>query len=776
MKKYLLFIWLILNFLPIFSQRVNQKFNFDWKFRLEGAVSFDYVTIPHDWSIGMQSSKEAVSGGDGGFFPMGKGEYVKDFSLPKEWQEKRINLYFEGVYMNAEIFINGNSLGVHPYGYTSFNVELSKFLNFGGENQLVVKVDNSQQKNCRWYSGSGIYRNVWLQVTDKVHVSELNTYFKTSISNVTIQTQIINDSTDTNSYEVKIELYNPKGKLVGRSSQVSKINSNVSADFNLKNPDLWSPEHPSLYQAKISVYRNNKIIDSFAKKLGIRTLEFSAEKGFLLNGIHTIINGGCVHHDNGALGAAAYDRAEIRKVELLKIAGFNAVRTSHNPPSESFLNACDSLGLLVIDEIFDGWRTEKNKYDYSLLFDQWWIQDVDSWVLRDRNRPSVVMWSIGNEIIERKSPEAVKTAKLLSDRVKLHDKTRPVSSAMTTWDNTWEIYDSLMAQHDVAGYNYQLHHAEKDHLRVPSRVIVQTESYPKDAFYCWDMVDRHSYIIGDFVWTAMDYLGESGIGRYFYPGEPKGEHWTGNLYPWHGAYCGDIDLTGGRKPISHYRSMLYNDTEKLYLAVREPNPDSGKIKTTQWAVWPTWESWTWPGKEKKDLEVEVYSKYPSVRLYLNGNLLGEKPTTRNEQFKTIFNVAYSVGELKAVGVVNGKEVERKFLRTAGEVSAIHLKTSQHRIKADLQDLSFVDVELVDENGILNPNAEDTVQFDIEGPGEIIAVSNANLKDSGLYQGVLRKAWKGRAQVVVRSTAQTGKIKLIAKINSIKSAIEIKSFK
>lgn len=338
--------------------------------------------------------------------------------------------------------------------------------------------------------------------------------------------------------------------------------------------------------------QGNQTLDVTQTRFGIRSIAFSTDKGFQLNGETVIINGGCVHHDNGCLGAKAYDRAEERRVERLKSAGFNAVRTSHNPPSQAFLDACDRLGLLVIDEAFDGWRTQKTPHDYAQVFDDWWQRDIAAMVLRDRNHPCIICWSIGNEIIERTTPEAVETAQKLADRVREFDVIRPVTSAMTTWGQGWEIFDPLMAAHDICGYNYQLQRAESDHERMPERIIVNTESYPRNAFFIWDQIQRHSYIIGDFVWTTMDYLGESGIGGYYYPNEKADEHWQSPRYPWHGATCGDIDLTGWRKPISHYRSMLYNDDERLYLAVREPNPDDGEIALTGWAVWPTWESWT----------------------------------------------------------------------------------------------------------------------------------------------------------------------------------------
>lgn len=757
----------------------KQGFNLDWKFSLGDSPDYSVVdfndsnwrklNLPHDWSIEGKSEKENVSGGDGGFYPMGTGWYRKTFSAPSEWKEQKVAVYFEGVYMNAEVFVNGKSVGIQPYGYTSFEFDLTPYLKFGQKNVLVVKVDNSQQKNCRWYSGSGIYRNVWVTVRNPVHIKNWGVAVSTlEVKNnkaaIQVKTIIKNENINLQSVLLSTVIVDEKGKDTGKSVSTVELQPNeekeVIQTITIENPKLWSVEQPDRYQVNSIIKIESKTIDVLTTDFGIRTLEFSTAKGFLLNGKKILLNGGCVHHDNGALGSAAYDRAEERKVELLKAAGFNAVRTSHNPPSEAFLNACDRLGMLVIDEAFDGWREKKNTYDYSIIFDKWWKHDVESMVLRDRNHPSVIMWSIGNEIIERAKPEAVETAKMLANAIRSIDATRPVTSAMTTWDQQgWEVFDPLMAAHDIAGYNYQLHRAESDHERVSSRIILQTESYPKDAFANWDLVQKHNYILGDFVWTAIDYLGESGIGRYIYPGETLGEHWQGNMYPWHGAYCGDVDLLGWRKPISHYRSMLYNDNEKIYMAVREPNPENGPITLTLWSVWPTWESWTWPGHEGKNIEVEVYSKYPKVRLYLNGKNIGEKETTKAQEFKATFAVPYEGGELKAVGLENGKETESVVLKTASQPAKIKVTADRKTIKADSQDLVYVTVEITDEKGILNPNAENEITFKVSGAGTIAGVDNANLKDTDLYIANTRKAWNGRAMVIIKSTNEPGTITL-----------------
>jgi beta-galactosidase len=547
--------------------------------------------------------------------------------------------------------------------------------------------------------------------------------------------------------------------------------------MSIRRPLLWTPETPHLYHAQLVVRKGRRTVDAVRTGFGVRSLKFSPENGFQLNGKTVKLNGGCVHHDNGCLGAAAFDRAEERKAELLKAAGFNAVRTAHNPPSEAFLDACDRLGLMVIDESFDCWKTGKNPNDYAGFFNDWWRRDLESMVMRDRNHPSIVMWSTGNEIIERTDPDAVETAKLLAGCIRQMDPTRPVTSAMTTWDQGWEIFDPLMAAHDVCGYNYQMHRAVSDHERVPSRIIAQTESFPRDAFSNWSTVQGHPYIIGDFVWTAIDYLGESGIGRTFYPGEPKGESWENDVYPWHASYCGDIDLTGWRKPVSHYRSLLWNETQKLYMSVREPDPDDGAIKETLWSVWPAWESWTWPGREGKDNQVEVVSNYPGVRLYLNDVLVGERPTTREQEYKAVFTLPYAPGVLRAAGVKDGRELESTVLKTAGPPARIRLLADRSRISADGQDLSFVTVEITDAEGNIQPNAGNRLHFAISGPGVIAGVDNGNGKDPDPYTGTERNAFHGRSLVVIRSTRDAGKIRLEAGSQGMTSAcITIRSEK
>ncbi len=780
------------------SDKIERKqlFDYNWKFyqgdtaaaksKNFNDVGWRSLDLPHDWSIEGKINPKNPAGGSGGYLPAGIGWYRKTFKVPNEWRGKKVSIYFEGVYMNSEVFINGKSLGIYPYGYSSFSYDLSSYLNFNNENVIAVRVDNSQQLNSRWYSGSGIYRHVWMMVTDAVHIANWGVSITTrdvapKKATVQIKTLIKNETGLPQSVVVSTRLQDANAKDAGNNQISVEVGPNsekeICQSIIVVTPRLWTPEIPYLYDAKTQVVQNKKVVDGTKTNFGIRSIKFTAENGFQLNGKTIKMNGGCMHHDNGCLGAAAFDRAEERKVELLKEAGFNAVRTSHNPPSEAFLNACDRLGLLVVDEAFDCWRSGKNKYDYAQYFDHWWKRDLDAMVLRDRNHPSIIMWSIGNEIVERGSPEAVETAKMLADAVKKIDTTRPVTSAIVEDGKAWATLDPLMAAHDVGGYNYHLGSAPSDHQRVPSRIIMQTESYPKDAFANWKLVENNNYVIGDFVWTAVDYLGESGIGRWYYSNEIPGEHWEHDLFPWHGAYCGDVDLIGWRKPISHYRSMLYNNTEKLYLAVREPNPEPLEIKNTWWSVWPTWESWTWPEYAGKDIQVEVYSKYPKVRLYLNNKLIGEKPTTDGQEYKAEFTVAYAPGLLKAVGVENDKEVESTILRTSGEAAKIQLTADRKEIIANGQDLSYVTIELMDKDGMFQPNAANRLNFTIAGPGTIAGVANADMKDTDSYVGNTRKAWHGQALVVIRSTQGVGDIKLTVSSSGLSGAVlNIKSLR
>ena len=746
MKHFLIFVLMTWGYTTTMAQ-TKVLFDDNWQFTRNGKTIT--VNLPHDWDIyeGPNPATGATKEG-GGWFPGGKGEYRKMFKTPKA---DIVTLHFEGVYQKAEVIINGQKAGQHAYGYTPFTVDITPYLDKNErDNEVIVKVNNSEQPNCRWYSGSGIYRHVWLETKGRRYIDEWSVRVTTpDIHTVNLKADVV--------------MENGSRKPVERT-------------IHVKNPHLWSTDDPYLYHTTIEAEG-----DVLPVTYGIRTIEYSSEKGLILNGKPILINGACVHHDDGVLGAMAFDAAEIRKVKLMKEAGFNLIRTAHNPTTRAFLDACDSLGMLVIDEVFDGWRTQKNPYDYSTLIDSCYREDIHAMVQRDRNHPSVICWSIGNEVIERKDIRVVTTARKLKKAILEMDNTRPVTEALCAWDNDWEIYDPHAEVLDIVGYNYMIHKHKSDHERDPKRVMWQTESYPRDAFKNWALVHEYPYIIGDIVWTGLDYLGESGIGRYYYEGERPGEHYVSGGQPdWHGAYCGDVDITGWRKPISHYREILWKTTvdmpehewkdgqmsspiedDGLYMAVKEPDGYHGKIHQTAWSVWPTWESWNWQGWEGKTIDVEVYTKDPQVKLFLNDKLIGTKNVNQSTEFKAIFQVPYEAGTLRAETCWG----RIKTLSTAGEPAALRLTADKNSLNHDGQDLAFITVEVIDKNGNICPDAAIPCEAIVKGQGSMLSFASADLKDREPYTSPKVTTWKGRALLVVRSMQKRGKIQV-----SIKSSL------
>ena len=729
MMKFFVVISMMLCAWNFAKAQTKTLFDSGWEFTRNGKTV--NVDLPHDWDIyeAPNPATGATKEG-GGWYPGGQGEYRKTFKTPKA---DVVRLHFEGVYQKAEVFINGQKAGQHAYGYTPFTVDVTPYLyQDKRDNEVVVKVNNSEQPNCRWYSGSGIYRHVWLETKGRQYIDEWSVRVTTP---------------DVHTVNIKAEVVMADGKR-----------KPIEKTMHVENPRLWSPDDPYLYTTTLEAEG-----DVLPVTYGIRTIEYSAKKGFVLNGKPLLINGACLHHDDGVLGAMAFDAAEIRKVRLMKEAGFNLIRTSHNPTTRAFLDACDSLGMLVIDEAFDGWRTAKNPYDYSTLIDSCYKEDIRAMVQRDRNHPSIICWSIGNEVIERKDIRVITTARQLKQAILELDDTRPVTEALCSWDSDWEIYDPHAEVLDVVGYNYMIHKHASDHQRDPRRVMLQTESYPRDAFKNWQLVHDYPYIIGDIVWTGLDYLGESGIGRTYYEGERPGEHYvTGGQPDWHGAYCGDVDITGWRKPISHYRETLWKDSAdvKTYIAVREPDGYRGKIHQTAWSVWPTWESWNWPGWEGKPIDVEIYTKSSWVVLYCNDKLYAKQEVGPETGYKAVFNIDYEPGHLEAITNEDGA-----LLYTAEAPVALRLTPDRHVITADGQDLCFITVEVVDSEGVVCPDAAIPCEAVVKGQGRLLAFASADLKDREPYTSSRVTTWKGRALLVVRSTEQKGKAQV-----SIKSTL------
>jgi len=784
-KTILLTSVILVSFLNLSSINAKEKqlFDFGWKFCRGDQPSAELlrfkdstwrnIDLPHDYSIedlpGTTSpfDSKAISGISGGFTVGGIGWYRKTFSVPVEKKGKSIEICFDGVYMNTDVWINGNYLGNHPYGYTPFIYDISKYINYGKENVIAVKVKN-EGKNSRWYSGSGIYRHVWLTFKNSIHIITNGVYITTpevsvNAATINIETSIKNNSQAYQEIILETTINNKNGKNVAKTYSTKKIAAG-SIDIFMQNikintPALWFPSTPNLYSASTRILVKNKIQDNCKTTFGIRTIKFDAKNGFVINGTSMKLKGGCVHHDNGPLGAKAYDRAEERKVEILKNSGFNAVRTSHNPPTTAFLDACDRLGLFVIDEAFDIWEDGKNPQDYHLYYKENWRKDVEKMIVRDRNHPSIIMWSIGNEIPAMEEKSVVKNAQSMSDFIHKLEPTRPVTAAVNNLSEKLNnFYDAL----DICGYNYAVGGYENkyatDSKNHPNRVMFGSESYALDEFEAWAEVEKYPSVIGDFVWTAIDYIGEASIGWHGYP------QYDG-VFPWNLAYCGDIDICGWKRPQSHYRDAFWTDKPVISLFVHAPVSSFDPL-TRDRISWSRWHfddlvaEWNWSGFENKPLKIDVFTSCDSVELFLNGKTLGKKEAGRKQKCKVCYEVPYSAGELKAIGYKNGKQTT-SLIQSTSVASTIKISADHRTIKADGQDLSYITVELCDKNGLRDAHADNLLQFRVNGPATIVGVGNANPVSLESYTAPQRKAWKGRCLVIIKSELTKGNIELIA---------------
>lgn len=735
------------------------------------------VDLPHDWSIESATTQAAPTGGGGGYFPAGTAWYRKTFDAPAAWRGLDVAIYFEGVYRNAEVWLNGTRIGTHAYGYTPFRLPISEQLEFDAPNELLVRVANEPQPNSRWYTGSGIYRPVWLEVRPPVHFEPDSIFVTTrelgpDAATLGISATIANADELQGDEHAMFVLESPDGSEAARGSVPlvrpdGKSTQPVALQLRTGAPLAWSPEAPQLYTLTAMLRRGSETLQESRHAVGLRTLRWSSQHGLELNGRPIELLGGNVHHDHGLLGAAAYAEAEWRKARTLKDAGFNAVRTAHNPPSEAFLDAADHLGLLVIDEAFDGWRVAKTDHDYSEIFADNWERDLRAMVLRDRNHPSVVMWSIGNEVYERGSDDGVAAAHAMAAAVRQLDRSRPVTIGLNGLgeQGDWSRLDGIFDALDTAGYNYELARHDQDHARRPNRVIYSSESYQDEVFSNWQIAHEHPYVIGDFVWSAIDYLGEAGIGRVFPPNVEARPHWVGDHYPYHGAVCGDIDLIGSRKPISHYRNIVWNRGETLFAAVLDPAPGGRAWNLTKWSVPPALASWTWPGHEGRDLTLEVYSRHPAVRVLLDGALIGEAPTTQAEAFKATFKIPYRPGRLEIAG---GNETF--VLETAQAPARLRFLDGASLPMRDGQRIAFATVEIVDAQGVRHPAADRAIEFLVDG-GRILAVGSGDLTSTESYRANPRRSHQGRALVVVEASPGAGEIILRAEAPGLEAAVQ-----
>jgi beta-galactosidase len=771
--------------------RTVLNFGKGWKFQLGDvpgaeAVGFNdsgwrTLNVPHDWSIEGEFSEKNPATPGGGALPGGIGWYRKSFKLQEADANKMVFIDFDGVYQKSEVWINGHSVGKRHYGYISFRYDLTPYLaKDNQENILAVKVDNSEQPNSRWYSGSGIYRNVWLVTTGKTHVDHWGTFVTTpeitaAMAKVKVVTQIKNNLKDGQKLEIKTVIIDPSGKKIangkmGTNGVKDSIMSNTF-DFEVKNPVLWNLDAPQLYSAVSQIFVDGDLVDNYTTPFGIRSFEFTVDKGFFLNGKNIKINGVCDHHDLGCLGTAINTRALERQMEILKGMGCNAIRTSHNPPAPELLDLADRMGFIIMDEAFDMWKKPKNKLDYSTVWDEMHKKDLQDLILRDRNHPSVIIWSIGNEILEQWDSTGITIAKELEGYIKELDTTRPITSAC----NDPRPYNNIIKSGslDLIGFNYHQNDFAAFPQTFPGQKFIGTETvsalmtrgvydmpseeirrWPVDKNWkgrmpnadntcssydnvsapwgstheeTWKVIKKYGFLSGQFIWTGFDYLGEP----------------TPYWWPSRSSYFGIIDLAGFPKDVYYMYQSEWTNKDVLH-------------------VFPHW-NWN----EGQTVDIWAYSNAEEVELFLNDKSLGVKKK-QGDDLHLMWKVPFTPGTLKAISRTGGKEILVQEIKTAAAPAKLVVTADRSTISADGTDLSFLTVDVVDANGVIVPNADNLVKFQLEGSGAIVGVDNGDPVSHESFKAPQRKAFHGKCLVVVQSGEKAGIIKLTASSEGLPS--------
>jgi len=776
----------------------NQSFDLDWRFfrgKGEGweAPGFDdaawrCVDLPHDWSIEdlpdpapphrIGPFDETAPGGSSTGYAMGgEGWYRKHFRLPDLPAGARAEILFDGVCAVSDVWLNGHLLGTHVHGYTPFSYDLTPYLSADGDNLIAVRVRNIGE-TTRFYSGSGLYRPVTLDLFPEPSriarwgVAAWTRRITTASGAVEVTTDI---SDLAAGLSLRTRLRSASGKIAAEAC--SPAQSGVRQVLHVRDPKLWAPGHPDLYTLESELLRGTRVVDRVTQPFGIRIVAFSAKDGLTINGQNIKIRGGCVHHDNGLLGAAAFADADERRVLRLKDRGFNAIRSSHYPCSRTFRDACDRHGMLLIEEAFDMWFMHKSPDDYAQYFSEHWRDDLAAMVMSARNSPSVILWSIGNEIPGRAQREGVECSWRLANEVHRLDPTRPVTAAVHSFSGrlvtasertarpgrAGKAEEASMIFLDVPGYNYKLDDIERDHARYPERILYASETFPKNAYEYWELGQRAPYFAGEFVWTAMDYLGEVGIGAAPRVAAPHDGAALQPLpflrsFPWIVSHCGDIDLIGDPKPQSRFRDVVWG-LSPLEIAVQRPVP-AGQIEViTRWGWSDELQSWTWPASESRPLAVRVYSSADRVELNLNGVVVGTKALTSADKMRADFSVPYAPGALEAVAYRHGVEVARKRLETASAPARLRVSAERARARCHRQALSYFAVDVLDAQGRLVPDAMIGIQLAVEGPAELIGFGSANPQAVGSFQHNITQTYRGRALAILRAKGSHGAVRV-----------------
>ena len=790
-----------------------QKFNDRWTFekvdqddRLKAFYGDDnkiIVTLPYDAMIREKRDKECPAGAQSGFYPGGVYTYEKSFLAPEEWKNQDVVLEFEGIYGTARVWINGALATVNRNGYMGFSVDLKPWICYGQENLIKIDVDNSNQPNSRWYTGSGIYRDVNLWTGKGVYIPHDEMKITTlSVNDDVAVVEVCANVKNTKECSIEAKCYVElifEGKTVVTEKQnivfYSERKETVRVQIPVKCPKKWSTDHPNLYQCCVKTYIGDEICDEYTVDFGIRTLTLDPVNGFQINGETVNLRGTCIHHDNGVIGAETFPEAEWYRCKRLKEAGFNAIRSSHHPMSRAMLDACDHIGILVMDELTDMWDKEKNTYDFSDIFEDEYNQWINHMVEKDYNHPSVVIYSVGNEIQEAGTKQGAWINRILCNKFHELDNTRYTTNALNGLNcagrrlgvimrdvaekfgmdshgsgsgggsNALNSFMSLMsgekgeffAKHplvsealeecsqscDITGLNYLSGRYELEHELHPAKTVLGTETYPADIENLWKLVEAYPHVIGDFTWTGYDYIGEAGVGIFHYDGNAN----FTSIYPERLGYIGDIDLIGNRRPISYFREIVYGLTDKPYIAVERLEHAGQTAGKTAWMFKDNISSWTWKGFEGTTANVDVYSSGDEVELFLNDKLLGRKPVGRENHFTASYEVPYEPGTLKAVAYQKDRKLGEYELSTAKSVT----KLKVCRVTENERNIAYIKIWLVDDNGTINSQEAEKrlLHASVVGNGVLEGFGTANPSSEEDYFSDSVTTFDGSALAVVR---------------------------
>lgn len=790
-------------------------FNGDWKF-VKGCVpslrvlqmyglEAEEICLPHDAMIHELRDEHTKNGGATGFYPGGTYTYFKTFFAPAAWAERTVMLEFEGVYQTAMVYLNGVLVKTNRYGYSNFYADLTRYLKYDTDNEVRVIADNASEQNSRWYSGSGIYRSVRLHVGELIQIPADGVRVTTreadrEVAVVEFSTNIRNLSREKKKLTVSVKLTDNSGHLFSDTVHLTSFagsDNKIHQQVTIPMPQLWSCDSPHLYECIVQVSDEERIWDEEQIRYGIRKLSLDAVRGLQINGETVKLRGTCVHHDNGILGAATHEAAELRKCELIRAAGFNSVRSSHQPADKAFLDACDRVGLLVMDEMMDMWTNHKNDHDFAFSFLDDWQGIAERMVAKDYNHPSVILYSVGNEIAEIGTERGAEINRMLCNYLKELDNTRFTTNGMnalnaagasiypilkelaplmnkgadtsgtndSSGSNAMNSFMKLMegeagdafAVHplvtevlressesmDIIGLNYLTGRHLLDGKLYPNKCVLGTETFPADIARLWKVVCSSSQVLGDFTWTGYDYLGEAGCGIFYYDERAN----FGSHYPDRAAYIGDLDLTGSRRPVSFLREIVYGLRKEPYIAVERVDRFGKEHTRTPWMLKDNISSWTWRGYEGQPANVDVYSPSEYVELFLNGQSLGRKRVDP-DTFTAAFQITYQPGELRAVGLTGDTADGAHCIRTASDDTALQLDVYQNDVTSAAGRLAFISISHTDASGVKDQQTEHDISVHIEGNGTLLALGSADPSSEGNYFDTATRTFDGCCMAVV----------------------------